>query len=789
MTTDIDLTHPDLSVRSGHLKMGGKNPHGVEIFANSRFLTLDGRPWLPVMGEFHFSRYPQTDWRTELLKMKAGGINIVATYIFWIHHEEAEGEWDWSGQRDLRRFVMECGEVGLLAYPRIGPWAHGECRNGGFPDWLLEKCGAVVRQDAEPYLSYVRRLYRQIASQLVGLWWKDGGPVIGVQLENELIHNADHIRTLKRLVQEAGMEVPLYTMTGWGPAEVPQDEVIPLFGGYPDAFWVRQVEGWARECRRQYVFSPGRNDDLIGEDLLPRKEVGDLSYLERYPYLTCELGGGMQVSYHRRPFIAPEDVEAPLITKLGSGSNLPGYYMYHGGSNPAGKYSTLQESQVTGYPNDLPVLSYDFQAPIGEFGQLRGHYHALRLVHLFLQDFGETLAPLPANFPERLPSSLDDCETLRWAVRSDGKTGFVFLNNHQRVEGLPDKAGVQMVLRLKEETLTLPSEPVTIRQGVAMFWPFHFDLDGIRLRYATAQPVCRLKLEGGWGFVFARRGGVEAEFAFSDRVKAFTAAGAEVAAREGRLRGLNPGEWVQIQDERGQKAQLLLLDEEQALRFWKARIWGAERLFLSSAGLIFDGEVLRLHARTPEELTFAVFPPLPDPSGEGVMEGCFQRFTLRQSWPSLEVNCRRVRLAGPARVVPVGPGGVAQAPEERDFDGGEVWEVTLPEHVLEGWQEVYLRVDYRGDCARAYVNGRLVADHFNNGREWEIGLRRFAPEVLEHGMRLVFLPLRQDAPIYLAPEHRPDFQGRSEVLEVRSLTAQGEVEGVFTPAGWAENPG
>ena len=59
----IDLTNPDLSVQSGHLKLGGANPHGVEINANSRYLTLAGRPWTPVMGEFHFSRYPAQDWR------------------------------------------------------------------------------------------------------------------------------------------------------------------------------------------------------------------------------------------------------------------------------------------------------------------------------------------------------------------------------------------------------------------------------------------------------------------------------------------------------------------------------------------------------------------------------------------------------------------------------------------------------------------------------------------------------------------------------------------------------
>ncbi|HEY6332836.1 MAG TPA: beta-galactosidase, partial [Blastocatellia bacterium] len=83
----------------------GRSPDGHEIAANSDYLSLDGKPWLPVMGEFHYSRYPAAFWEDELLKMKAGGVQIVATYIFWIHHEEVEGKFDWSGQRNLRQFV------------------------------------------------------------------------------------------------------------------------------------------------------------------------------------------------------------------------------------------------------------------------------------------------------------------------------------------------------------------------------------------------------------------------------------------------------------------------------------------------------------------------------------------------------------------------------------------------------------------------------------------------------------------------------------------------------------
>ena len=71
--------------------------------------------------------------------MKAGGVDIISTYVFWNHHEEMEGEYNFSGQRNLRKFTEIVKEYGMKMFLRIGPWAHGEVRNGGFPDWLLKK--------------------------------------------------------------------------------------------------------------------------------------------------------------------------------------------------------------------------------------------------------------------------------------------------------------------------------------------------------------------------------------------------------------------------------------------------------------------------------------------------------------------------------------------------------------------------------------------------------------------------------------------------------------------------
>jgi len=195
---------------TGYFKLGTtKNPAGHEINLNSRSLLFDGQPVFPVMGEIHYSRVPQAEWREELLKMKAGGVDIVATYVFWIHHEEIEGQFDWSGQRDLKKFVQTCGELGLKVVVRCGPWCHGEVRNGGIPDWVQAHKDWKLRSTDTNFLAATKILYGEIARQLQGELWKDGGPVIGIQVDNEFGGSPNYLLALKKLAIEAGLDVPL----------------------------------------------------------------------------------------------------------------------------------------------------------------------------------------------------------------------------------------------------------------------------------------------------------------------------------------------------------------------------------------------------------------------------------------------------------------------------------------------------------------------------------------------------------------------------------------------------
>lgn len=488
-----------------HLNMGGKNPKGEEINVTSRYFTRNGKPWIGVMGEFHFSRYSRENWHRELAKMKAGGITIVSTYLFWIYHEEIEGKMDFGGDNDIRAFIEECKDVGLDVVIRIGPWAHGECRNGAFPDWLLKK-DYKLRDNNEEYLAVVKKWYQSIYNEVKGLFYKDGGNIIAVQIENEFVDNAEHLAKLKEIAVECGFIAPIYTVTGWNSAsgaKIPVDEVVPVFGGYCEAPWENHMNRLSPSPH--YFFNRMRNDSAIGTDLIAKTQSDgwQLPY-ERYPFATCELGGGIEVTHHRRPIIKPMDIYAVSLVKLGDGNNLVGYYMYHGGTNKIGELSTFNETKATGYPNDYPILSYDFQAPLSEYGEVREQYGLLNMLHMFVNDFGEEFAPMIAVDSANSVAA-DDTNSLRYGMRTNGKSGFVFVNHYQRLTELADIENAV----ISAENVEFP--PIDVKGEVSFFMPFNMKMGDSVLEYATAQPLCKCDDT----YFFAEIPNIKAEYKFS----------------------------------------------------------------------------------------------------------------------------------------------------------------------------------------------------------------------------------------------------------------------------------
>ena len=462
----------------------------AEVSWDRHSLIIGGKRVCPVMGEVHYSRIPAPEWRQEIRKMRAGGVTLIACYVFWNHIEELENQFDWSGQRSLRAFLTLCKEEEMPVVLRVGPFCHGEVRNGGFPDWLVAS-GCRLRSEDPAFLGYVERLYRQIFTQVQGLQWKDGGPVIAAQFDNEYRGHGSYLMALKRIATGIGFDLPFYTRTGWPElaTPVPFGEMIPLYGDYADGFWDRSIKEGVGNYYKAFNFHAQRTSDAIAsEQLSPNggQQAGGSTSQQSYPYFTCELGGGMMQSYHRRIRTYPEDAYAMAIVKLGSGSNLLGYYMYHGGTNPEGKLGYLNETQRCLYTNynDLPVLNYDFQAPLGEFGQVNPHFYMLRKLHLFMHDCGELLAPMEAVFPCEQDVRQADDSFLRWSYRTDGTSAFVFVNNYERFAPLTAKRGVQFDVC----GITFPRKPITVPAGTSCIFPVNV----CGIRYATAQLIgCR----------------------------------------------------------------------------------------------------------------------------------------------------------------------------------------------------------------------------------------------------------------------------------------------------------
>ncbi len=779
----LNATAPPDPVRQGHLFVGAaRNAEGQEISVDSRSLLRDGTPWLPVSGEFHFSRYPANEWRAELLKIKAGGIDILANYVIWNHHEEVEGRWNWSGRRDLRRFVELCGEVGLTTIVRCGPWCHGEARNGGFPEWLVDRTDIKDRSDDPKYLEKARVLYAQIAAQLEGLLWKDGGAVIGIQLENEYRGPAQHLLTLRQMAIDAGIDVPFYTRTGWPELQtpMPEGELLPLFGAYAEGFWDRELSPMPGTYGDNFLFRLERTDTAVATEQLEHRAGLD-EESQVYPYFCCEIGGGMISSYHRRIALSPQDVEATALVKIGSGNNLQGYYMYHGGTNPQGQNTTLQEYQATRHTNynDLPVKSYDFFAPLGEFGQVNPHYHSLRRLHLFLRDFGSALATYPAHLPAVRPTNSLDTQTLRWSVRTDGHSGFLFVSNYQRLADFPAREGVQFALQLSDGSLHLPLEPVTVPANSIFFWPFNLDLGGANLIHATAQPLCQLEEQNTSYFVFAGTAGVATEFVFSAAKVTVESANGALSGANGKIlvRDLQSGtgEAIRLRLENGNTVVIVLLDEAHSLQCYKGQFAGRERIFLTPASLQMDGDELRLQAENPADLTVAVFPAPVEMAVDGasispLADGIFGRFSATLP-PRAEagVSFEPIQQAGPPREITIGAWNVAQSPdpEAKDFTGAAVWRVNLPAEAK--GRDLLLRVRYLGDVARFYLNGDLLTDDFFDGRAFDLGLQRFAPEIYQGELLLKILPIPKDAPIHWPDDVKAGFMSSDSALILRGI--------------------
>ncbi|MUT99770.1 MAG: glycosyl hydrolase family 35 [Bacteroides uniformis] len=718
---------PDKVVTEGKLKLGGSNPDGHKIGINSYYMTIDGKPMIATMGEMHYSRLPREEWEEQILKLKAGGINTLATYVFWALHEPKEGESCWEGNLDLRYFLELCKKHNMWTIVRIGPFCHGEMRSGSIPDWIYGRT-FQIRTNDEEYLKYVDRHYENIAKQLQGHYYQEGGIVIGIQLENELQHSASpwpfgypgqpleftvadydvdnthigvqtaeqpvqaadmgqrHFATLKALSESKGIKAPLTTATGWGYAAMLPNESLPVTSCYPYNWWDAKLSP-----SRFYLFK----DMTIEPDYSPvRYNPGD------YPSFSAEMGIGNQHVYWRRVTPPDASAEAMVVRALGSGSNGVGYYMYQGGTTPRNENGFQSD-----HPMGVPLMSYDFKAPLAEFGFTRPTYRGLKLLHLFTNDFGNILAPMGIVLPEDAQTIMPTDQTkLRYAVRKKENSGFVFINNFQdHSPRINLRASIE--IETSEGIRRFPSVgEITFKKDMSAIFPFNLEMNGAVLLTATAQPLAVLTDGAVKHYFFFAPDGIEPEFIF------------DTSSVRGRTRytptpGINST--VKVKPRNGDEFYLTTLTRSEALDAFKIKgNNGCERLVITNADLMqYDDKVVL--QQTSPIITATVF-------SAKVGKKPFVKYTFENK---------------PIEIKPI-----------ITTSGDRRMKVCLPKNAYDGVSELYLVVDYTGDTMQALVDGEMVSDNFWDATPWQIGLKRFESKMSKGiGLNLYMTALHPDA--------------------------------------------
>jgi beta-galactosidase len=362
--------------------------------AQGRELSIDGGRFLRggrehriVSAAIHYFRVHPALWRDRLERLRAMGCNTVEVYIAWNFHQLEPGRpARFDGWRDVAGFVRLAGELGFDVIARPGPYICAEWDFGGLPAWLLADENVRLRTTDPVYLAAVDQWFDQLIPVLAELQATRGGPVVAVQIENEYGSfgaDPDYLDHLRKGLIGRGVDTLLFTSDG------PQD--LMLAGGtVPDVlatvnFGSQGAEGFANLHRV-------RPDD---------------------PPMCMEYWNGwfdhFGEPHHTR---TPEDAARALDEILAAGGSV-NFYMGHGGTNFGFWAGANHSGVLAGDPGYQPTItSYDYDAPVGEAGELTPKFHLFREVigrYVELPDAGLAgpgLPALPSPLPRTAPQTV-----------------------------------------------------------------------------------------------------------------------------------------------------------------------------------------------------------------------------------------------------------------------------------------------------------------------------------------------------------------------------------------------
>ncbi|XP_024532429.1 beta-galactosidase 8 [Selaginella moellendorffii] len=336
----------------------------------------DGEPFRILGGEIHYFRIVPEYWKDRIQRAKAMGLNTIQTYVPWNVHEPSEGEFFFGDPVNLEAFLKLAQELEVLVMLRMGPYVCGEWDLGGFPSWLLSKQPQLkLRTSDSSYLKLVDQWWNVLLPKLVPFLYSRGGPVIMLQVENEYGSFGSDKQYLHHLVSEAreylGNEIILYTTDG-ATEDALQRGTISRDDVYAAVDFPTGWDPVAAFALQKNYNSPGKS-----------------------PALSTEFYTGWLTHWGENLATTSPYVAAAELDKLLSANGSVVLYMAHGGSNFGFFSGANTGGKETIYQPD--ITSYDYDAPIGEGGDLGEKFWRFREVLSSYVNF-----PLPD--PPQLPS-------------------------------------------------------------------------------------------------------------------------------------------------------------------------------------------------------------------------------------------------------------------------------------------------------------------------------------------------------------------------------------------------
>lgn len=322
-----------------------------------------GKPVKIISGAIHYFRVVPEYWEDRLIKLKAMGCNTVETYVPWNFHEPKEGQFDFDGQADLAKFIITADRLDLFVILRPSPYICAEWEFGGLPGWLLKDRNMRFRTLHSSFLEKAGVYFERLFKEVMILQYTHGGPILMMQVENEYGsygNDKAYLKELIRLMKANGVDVPLVTS---------------------DGTWLDMLE-----------------NGTISEEALPTVNFGSnpdehFGLLKEFiqkpvPLMVMEFWNGWFTAWGDKAFRKTDATEqakvADDILKVGHIN----FYMFHGGTQFGFYNGSNYYEELT--PD---VTSYDYDAPLTEWGEITEKYKAFRKV---IQTHSKNpLPPLP----------------------------------------------------------------------------------------------------------------------------------------------------------------------------------------------------------------------------------------------------------------------------------------------------------------------------------------------------------------------------------------------------------